>query len=236
MYQVVCMRFLKTVTVTLFFSACSSNTPGGVRQETLSAAPQPVKQALKKPGASSSSVGQAATLDANALQGTVKDLLIQGDDPCETGECRAGSTKYYGLKTCEDFDFYEGILQCKGCEIDPSNCTKRCGDGEIHSQYGEQCDWNAEGDLFLPGQSTCKDFGYFDGSGVQSPQSYIIESSDDDVNWTTRSTVTDGPREQNNDIIHELDTPATARYWRMTVYTGYGENRIGLDKMEWHGY
>ena len=75
-----------------------------------------------------------------------------------------------------------------------------------------------------------------DGNGVQSPQSYIIESSDDDVNWTTRSTVTDGPREQNNDIVHELDTPATARYWRMTVSTGHGENRIGLEKMEWHGY
>ena len=75
-----------------------------------------------------------------------------------------------------------------------------------------------------------------DGGGVQSPQSYIIESSDDDVTWTTRSTVTDGPRDQNNDITHELDTPATARYWRMTVSTGYGENRIGLEKMEWHGY
>ena len=75
-----------------------------------------------------------------------------------------------------------------------------------------------------------------DSAGVQSPQSYIIESSDDDVNWTTRSTVTDGPREQNSDVVHELDTPATARYWRMTVSSSYGENRIGLDKMEWHGY
>lgn len=75
-----------------------------------------------------------------------------------------------------------------------------------------------------------------DGGGVQSPQSYIIESSDDDITWTTRSTVTDGPRDANNDIVHELDTPANARYWRMTVSAGHGENRIGLDKMEWHGY
>ena len=76
-----------------------------------------------------------------------------------------------------------------------------------------------------------------DSGGAQAPKGYVIESSDDDVTWTTRSTVTDGAKDQNNDITHDFDDQsASARYWRMRCTVGNGENRIGLEKLEWLGY
>ena len=75
-----------------------------------------------------------------------------------------------------------------------------------------------------------------DTSGIQSPQDYVIESSDDNTNWTTRSTVTGAVRDQVNDITHDFDTQnASARYWRLYCTNGYGETRIGLEKLEWWG-
>jgi len=72
---------------------------------------------------------------------------------------------------------------------------------------------------------------------VQAPKGYVIQSSDDDVAWTTRSTVTDGAKDQNNDITHDFDDQsASARYWRIYCTVGNGENRIGLEKLEWFGY
>lgn len=76
-----------------------------------------------------------------------------------------------------------------------------------------------------------------DGGGVQAPKGYVIQSSDDDVAWTTRSTVTDGAKAQNIDITHDFDDQsASARYWRIYCTVGNGENRIGLEKLEWFGY
>lgn len=76
-----------------------------------------------------------------------------------------------------------------------------------------------------------------DSGGVQAPKGYVIESSDDNATWTTRSTVTDGAKDANNDITHDLDDQsASARYWRMRCTVGNGENRIGLEKLEWLGY
>tara|TARA_R110000772_G_scaffold257540_1_gene374442 strand:- start:58 stop:564 length:507 start_codon:yes stop_codon:yes gene_type:complete len=72
-----------------------------------------------------------------------------------------------------------------------------------------------------------------DTGGIQSPKNFTIESSDDNINWTLRSTAVDAPRDQDNNLVHDLDEPATARYWRFTCTASYGENRIGLNIMEW---
>lgn len=73
-----------------------------------------------------------------------------------------------------------------------------------------------------------------DTGGVQSPRNFTIDSSDDDSNWTTRLTVVDGTRDDVNDISWSLSDPAEARYWRLHNTLTYGENRIGLQKMEWY--
>ena len=76
-----------------------------------------------------------------------------------------------------------------------------------------------------------------DSGGVQAPKGYVIQSSDDDAVWTTRSTVTDGAKDQNNDITHDFDDQsASARYWRIYCTVGNGESRTGLEKLEWFGY
>ena len=75
-----------------------------------------------------------------------------------------------------------------------------------------------------------------DSGGVQAPQDYVIESSTDDLTWTTRSTVIGAPKDQNNDITHDFDDQtASARYWRIRCTVGHGENRTGLEKIEWYG-
>ena len=61
-------------------------------------------------------------------------------------------------KTCQDFGFTGGSLDCKDdCTLDTSGCTGRitCGNGVIDS--GEQCDGNELGG------NTCTSLGYYGG-------------------------------------------------------------------------
>jgi hypothetical protein len=73
-----------------------------------------------------------------------------------------------------------------------------------------------------------------DADGAQSPKDFVVQSSDDNSNWTTRLTVTNATK-TNGQLNFDLDEPAIARYWRLyCTATNSAENRVGLAIMEYY--
>ena len=57
--------------------------------------------------------------------------------------------------SCGDFGYYSGELSCSAiCQLDPSTCSGKCGDGIVQADHGEYCDGSA------PAGSSCLGFGY----------------------------------------------------------------------------
>ncbi|MBU1510633.1 hypothetical protein KKD52_09765, partial [Myxococcota bacterium] len=82
-----------------------------------------------------------------------------GDGFIDPGEECDGDN--LATRNCEQLGYYSGTgpIVCNGeCMMDLSPCGGRCGDGQIQTQYGEECD-GAE-----LGEGTCVDQGM--GSGV----------------------------------------------------------------------
>ena len=73
-----------------------------------------------------------------------------------------------------------------------------------------------------------------DASGAQSPKNFVVQSSDDNSNWTTRLTVTNATK-TNGQLNFNLDDPAIARYWRLyCTAVNSNENRVGLAVVEYY--
>lgn len=88
---------------------------------------------------------------ASTSQVVCGDELVSGTEECDTGNL--------GGKTCLDFNFTGGILECSMCEFNTSRCVRQeslCGNGII--------DPNEECDLESLNNQTCQTLGYTIGS------------------------------------------------------------------------
>ncbi|MBU1239467.1 hypothetical protein KKF84_16155 [Myxococcota bacterium] len=86
------------------------------------------------------------------------------EEPCGNGSLDNGEDcddTYLGNSTCISLGYYGGALGCHSdCTFNLNTCeaTGRCGDGVLHSMYGEACDSQELG------TETCDSLGYDGGT------------------------------------------------------------------------
>jgi hypothetical protein len=85
------------------------------------------------------------------------------------------------------------------------------------ASHGTRGQWNSNAPVsfdFDFGESQIVYSVKFDGNGSRYISEFEILSSDDDVTWVSRLVSTNGDAGFNE---HDLDSPASARYWRFKV-------------------
>jgi len=98
--------------------------------------------------------GDKCIFDTSKCSGVTNGYC--GDNIVEVGEQCDGSI---GGKTCSDFGFSGGVLQCVNCKLSTAGCTGgTCGDGVKQKSPGEECDGT---DL---GGATCVSLGFAGGT------------------------------------------------------------------------
>ena len=88
----------------------------------------------------------SAPCDAQCRPRFCGDGVVDLNEQCD-GSVPAGDE-------CADFGYYSGSLSCSDvCQLDPTACVGRCGDGIVQSSH-EYCDGA------VPAGATCVGFGY----------------------------------------------------------------------------
>jgi cysteine-rich repeat protein len=143
---------------------CKSNETCGNGIPDLLA--QPAPELCDEGGGNSN--GANATCRPNCQPRSCGDGIVDNifGESCEMGVAITTAT-------CQTFGFYDGTLGCtSACAYDTAGCTRKCGDGIIDADKGEECD----SATFNSGV-TCQGFGYYSTAGEKPECTSICKIS-----------------------------------------------------------
>jgi hypothetical protein len=123
---------------------CGPGTVCDVVNQTCSA---PAEGCLEEPDGRTCADGARVCRGGHCVS-SCADGVLNGPDDCDGAD--------FGGRTCVDYGTYGGELTCtETCEIDPSGCSGRCGDGQVDVEH-EFCD---PVDFDTAGAVTCVSLG-----------------------------------------------------------------------------